>query len=144
MSSPIPKMSVFTFAISCLTTSNLPCFMDLTFQVPMEYCSSLQHRTLVLPPDTSTGEHCFHFGSACSLLELLLYSSPVAYWTLTNLGVHLSVSYLFAFSCCSWVFKARILKWFAIPFSSGPRLVRTLHYDLCVLGGTIWHGSWFH
>ena len=33
-------------AISCLTTSNLPWFMDLTFQVPMQYCS-LQHRTLL-------------------------------------------------------------------------------------------------
>ena len=29
-----------TLAISCLTTSNLPWFMDLTFQVPMQYCSS--------------------------------------------------------------------------------------------------------
>ena len=27
-----------------------------------------------------------------------------------------------------WVLKARILKWFAIPFSSGPHFVRTLHY----------------
>ena len=32
-------MSMFTLAISCLTTSNLPWFMDLTFQVPMQYCS---------------------------------------------------------------------------------------------------------
>ena len=32
-------MSVFTLAISCLTTSNLPWFMGLTFQVPMQYCS---------------------------------------------------------------------------------------------------------
>jgi len=37
-------MSTFTLAISHLTTSNLPWFMDLTFQVPMQYCS-LQHRT---------------------------------------------------------------------------------------------------
>ena len=44
-SSLIPKMSMFTLAISCLTTSNLPWFMNLTFQVPMPYCS-LQHRTL--------------------------------------------------------------------------------------------------
>ena len=29
---------------------------------------------------------------------------------------------LFAFSYCSWVPKARILKWFASPFSSGPCL----------------------
>ena len=39
------------------------------------------------------------------------------------------------------VLKARILKWFAIPFSSGPRFVRTLHHDLSVLGGRTQHGS---
>ena len=31
--------------------------------------------------------------------------------------------------------KARILKWFAIPFSSGPHFVRILHHDLSILGG---------
>ena len=31
---------MFTLAISCLTTSNLPWFMDLTFQVPMATHSS--------------------------------------------------------------------------------------------------------
>ena len=40
-------MLTFTLAISCLTTSNLAWSMDLTFQVPMQYCS-LQHRTLLL------------------------------------------------------------------------------------------------
>ena len=39
------------------------------------------------------------------------------------------------------VLKARILKWFAIPFSSGPHFVRTLHYDPSVLGGPTRHGS---
>ena len=33
------------------------------------------------------------------------------------------------------VLKARILKWFAIPFSSGPHFVGTLHHDPSVLGG---------
>ena len=36
---------------------------------------------------------------------------------------------------------ARILKWFAIRFSSGPCIVRILHHDLFILGGPIWHGS---
>ena len=36
---------------------------------------------------------------------------------------------------------ARILWWFAIPSSSGPRFVRTLHYDLSVLGGLARQGS---
>ena len=38
------------------------------------------------------------------------------------------------------VLKARILKWFAIPFSSGPHSVRPLHHDPPILGGPTWHG----
>ena len=59
--------------------------MDLTFQVPMQYCS-LQHQTLLSPPDTSTTGHHFLFDSVSSfLLELLLCSSPIACWTPFNL-----------------------------------------------------------
>ena len=84
--------------------ANLPGFMDQwMFQVPMQYCS-LQHQTLLSPPDTSTNELCFRFGPAFSLfLELLviaLCSSPVVYWT-PAWGAHLPkwwVSYLFALS----------------------------------------------
>ena len=69
-------MSTFTLAISCLTTSNLPWFMDLTFQVPMQQCS-LQHRTLLLSPVPFTTECCFCFGSIpLFFLELLLHWSP--------------------------------------------------------------------
>ena len=39
------------------------------------------------------------------------------------------------------VFKARMVKWFAIPFSSGPHFVRTLHHDPSILGGPTQHGS---
>ena len=35
------------------------------------------------------------------------------------------------------VLKARIRKWSAIPFSSGPHSVRPLHHDLSILGGPI-------
>ena len=93
---------MFTLSISCLIIPNLPWFMDLPFQVPMQYCS-LQHWTLLSPPDTPTARHCFHFSSVFSFfLELPLQSSKVAYWIPTYLGVHLSVSYLFPFSYCSW------------------------------------------
>ena len=79
-------MSTSTLAISCLTTSNLPWFMDLTFQVPMQ-CCSLQHRTLLLSPVTSTIGCCFYFGSFSSFfLELFLHWYPGAYWAPTNLG----------------------------------------------------------
>ena len=59
------------FAIYCLTMSNLPWFMDLPFQVPMRYCSS-QHQTLLSPPDTSTAECHFHFGTTTSFFVELL------------------------------------------------------------------------
>ena len=38
------------------------------------------------------------------------------------------------------VLKARILKWFTIPFSSGPHSVRPLHHDLSILGSPTRHG----
>ena len=77
---------MFTLAISCLATSNLSWFMDLTFQVLMQYCS-LQPQTLLPSPVTSTTEHCFHFGVVFSFfLELFLHWPPVAYWAPTDLG----------------------------------------------------------
>ena len=63
--------------------------MDLTFELPMQYCS-LQQWILLSSPDKSTTEHQFCFGPApSSFLELLvvaLCSFPVAYWTPSNLG----------------------------------------------------------
>ena len=57
----------------------------LTLQVPMRY-RSLQHQTLLSPPDTSTTGRRFCFDSASSfLLELFLCSSPATYWKPTNL-----------------------------------------------------------
>ena len=77
---------MFTLAITCLTTSNLPWFMDLIFQVPMWYYS-LQHQTLFLSPVTSTTGYCFCFGSVSSFfLELFLHWSPVTYWAPIDLG----------------------------------------------------------
>ena len=38
------------------------------------------------------------------------------------------------------VLKARILKWFAIPFSSGAYSVRPLHHGPSILGGPTRHG----
>ena len=79
-------MSMFTLAISCLTTSNLPLFVNLTFQVLMQYFS-LQHGTLLSSPVSPTTGCCFCFGSIPSfLLELFLHWSPAAYWEPTYPG----------------------------------------------------------
>ena len=52
----------------------------------MQYCS-LQHRNLLLSPDSSTTGYCFCFGSIPSFfLELFLHWSPIAHWAPTDLG----------------------------------------------------------
>ena len=114
--------------------------MDLTVQVPMQYCS-LQHWTLLPSPVPSSAGCCFCFGSVSSFfLELFLHLSPVVYWASTNLGSS-SFSHIFLpFHTVYGVLKAGILKWFAIPFSSRPHSVRPLHHDPPILGGPTWHG----
>ena len=97
-------MSTFTLAIPCLTTSNLPWFMDLTFQVPMRYCS-LQHRTLLLSPVASTAGYCFCFGSIPSffLESFLHWISPLASYVLIPDNHSWFDAFLLShlFSCCS-------------------------------------------
>ena len=125
---------MFTLAISCLTTSNLPWFIDLTFQVPIHialYSIRLYFHHLAYP------QLGVVFALALSLQSFWSYFSSdlqlhIGY--LPTWEVHLSVSYL-SFHTVYLILKARILKWFAIPFSSGPRFVRTLHHDLSILGG---------
>ena len=102
--------------------------MDLTFQVPMQYCS-LQHWTLLLYPVTSTTGYCFCFSSIPSFfLELFLHWPPVA-----SLGTYQPGEFLIQhpiilpFHTVHGFLKARILKWFAILLSSGPHSVRPLH-----------------
>ena len=115
-------MSMFSLPISCLTTSNLSWFMDLRFQVPMQYCS-LQHQTLLPTPITSTTGCCFCFGSISSFfLELVFHWSSVAYCAPTDLGSSSFSVLSFYISILFMGFS--ILKWFAIPFSRGPHFVR--------------------
>ena len=140
-SSLLPKLSPFTLAISCLTTSNLPWFMDLTFQVPMQYCS------FSIRP-------CFHHQSHDNWVLILLWLRPFILSGVVSplnsssiLGTYRPGEFIFQwpiflpFHTVHGVLKARILKWFAIPFSSGPHFVRPLHHEPFVLGGPTWHGS---
>ena len=76
-------MSMFTLAISCLIMSSLPWFMDLTFQVPMQYCF-LQHWTLLTSPvtywvPTDLGSSSFSVLSFC-LFILFIGFSRQEYW----------------------------------------------------------------
>ena len=91
--------------------------MDLTFQVPMQYCS-LQHQTLLPSPVASTPGWCLCFGSvSSSFLEFFLHSSPVAYWAPTNLG---SSSFSVLSFCLFMMFMgfSRQEYWSGLPFPS--------------------------
>ena len=132
---------MFTLAISSLTTSNLSIRGP---NIPGSYAILfLQHCTLLPLTVTAKTGHCVHFGSAfLFFLELFLHSSPVAYWAPTNLG---SSSFSVISFCLFILFmelsEQRILKWFAIVFSSGPCFVGILHHDPSILGGPTWHDS---
>ena len=138
----MPKVSMFSLAISCLTTSNLPWFMD---QLPMQYCS-LQHQTLLPSPVTSTTGCHFCFGLAPSFfLELFLYSSPVGCWAPTNLGSS-SFSVISFRLFVLFMGFSRQEYWSGLPF---PSAVDHIWSELSsmtpsILGGSSWHGSWFH
>ena len=125
------------------TELNFLWFIYLTFQVLMQYCS-LQHWTLLpLPVRSTTGYFFFFFfcfGSISSFfLELFPHSSPVTFWTPTDLG---NLSFNFISFCLFILFMgfSREVRWFAIPSSSVPHFVRTLHHDPSVLGGSTWQG----
>ena len=95
-------MSMSTLAISCLLTSNLPWFVDLAFQFPMQYCS-LQHWTLLPSPVTSTTGCCFCFGSISSFfLELFLISNSI-------LGTYWPVEFIFQWNLSFCLFILFIL-----------------------------------
>ena len=83
----------------------------------MQYCS-LQHRTLLLSPVTSTAGYCFCFGSIPSFfLKLFLHWSPVAYWAPTDLG---SSSFSILSFCLFILFMgfSRQEYWHGLPFLS--------------------------
>ena len=118
--------------------------MGLTFQVPMQYCS-LQHGLY------------FHHESHSQLgiislwLRLFILSGVISpLFSSRILGTYRPGEFIFQcliflpFHTVHGVLKVRILKWFAIPFSSGSFFVRPLHHDPSVLGGPTQHGSQFH
>ena len=126
---------MFTLVISCSTVSNLPWFMDLTFQVSMQYCS-VQHQTLL--PDTSTTECHFLFAPAAlfflKLLVIALCSSPVAYYTLSDMvgssSSVISFCLFILFMGCS-----RQEYWSSLPF---PPLVDHILSELSTMTCPSW------
>ena len=123
-------MSMLTLAISCLTSSNLPWFIDLKFQLPIQYCSLLASDFTFI---TSSIHNWVLFLLWLRLFILSGVSSPLT--SSSILGTYQPGEFIFQcsiflpFHSVHGVLKARILTWFSIPFSSGQHFVRTLHHD---------------
>ena len=133
-------MSMFILAILCLATSNLPLSMYL-------HSSSYAILLFTALDLTSITSHIHNWVLCLLWLHPFILSGVISpLFSSTILGTYQSVEFIFQcpifllFQTVHGVLKARILKWFAIPFSRGPHFVRTLHHDLPVLGGPTRHG----
>ena len=101
----------------------------------------LIHRTLLLSPVTSTTECCFCFGPSLNSFWHYFSTDPHSI-----LGTYRPEVFIFqcpiflSFDTVYGFLKARILKWFVIPFLSGPHFVRTLYHDMSIFGGPTFIG----
>ena len=135
----IPGISTFTLAISCLTTSNLPWFMDLAWILCNIALYSIGLASITSP--------IHNWALFLLWLHLFILSGVISPLISSSiLGTYWPGEFLFQYLIIlpshtdHGVLKARILKWFAIPFSSGPHSVRPLHHDPSALGGPTQHG----
>ena len=97
--------------------------MDLTFQVPVQYCS-LQHQSSLPSPVTPT------LGIVFALAQPFILSGVISpFFSSSILGTYRPGEFIFwchtflPFHTVHWVLKARRLKWLSISFSSGPYFV---------------------
>ena len=137
-------MLMFTLLISYLTTSkftlihgpNMPGSYAILFFIALDFTFTTSHiHTWSLFP------HWLSLFIPSGAISLLFSSSILGtYWP----GEFIFQFHLLSFHTVHEVLKAIMLKWFAIPYPSGPRFVRTLHHDPSVLGGPTHHSSWFH
>ena len=134
---------MFTLAISCLSTSdfilihgpNIPGSYAILFFTASDF--------------TFTTRHIHRWVLFLFWLSLFIPSGAVSLLFSSNILVtyqpwefifqsHIS----FSFHTVHEVLKARMLKWFAIPFSVDHwSFIRTLDQDLSVLSGPTCHGS---
>ena len=138
-------MLVFTLVISCLRTSNLSfCQFPHGPNIPGSYVILL----FTASDFTSITSHIHNWVLFLLWLRLLILAGVISPQISSSIlgtcrpGEFIFQSPIFLpFHTVPGVLKGRALKWFAIPFSSGPCFVITLHHDPSVLGGRTPHGS---
>ena len=132
-------MSKFILTMSCLTTSNFPWFMGPN--LPDSYAILF----FTASDCTFTTSHIHSWVLFLLWLSLFIPSGIISpLFSSSILGTYQPIQcHIFLpFRTLHEVLKARMLK-NAIPFSSGPHFVRTLHHGPSILGGPTWHGPQF-
>ena len=137
----IPKISMFTcrilldhFRFALIHGPNIPGSYVILLFISLDITSITSHF-----------HNCLLFLLWLCLFILSGVISPL--FSSSILGTYWPGDFIFQchifllFHSFHGVLKARILKWFAISFSSGPHFVRTLHHDPSILGGPTQHGS---
>ena len=125
--SPLPCFILYSKAkFACYSR----CFLTSYFCIPVPY------------NEKDIGP-CFHHQSHPQLGHVFALSPSVhsfwSYFSSSILGIYWPGEFIFQspiflpFHIVHAVLKSRMLKWFAIPFSSGPHFVRSLH-DPAILG----------
>ena len=134
-------MSTFTLAISCLT--NFQFALIHGPNIPGSYVLLL-FTALDLASITS---HIHNWVLFLLWLNPFILSGVISPLISSSiLGTYQPGEFLFQypiilpFHTVPGVLKARILKWLAIPFSSGPHSFSPLHHAPFVLGGPTCHG----
>ena len=130
-------MSMFTLAISC--------FAHFQFALIHEPNISGSYAILLF---TSITSHIHSWVLVLPWLHFFTLSGVISPLVSSSiLGTYRPREFIFQcpiflpFQTVHGVLKARILKWFTIPFFNGPHFVRTLHHDLSIVGGPTWYGS---
>ena len=138
-------MSMFTLAISYLITSNLPLIHEPN--IPGS-CAILLFTASDL---ASIISHIHNWVLFLLWLHPFILSGIISPLISSSiLGTYRPGEFIFQcavflpFHTVHGVLKARILRWFAILFSSGPHFVRTLYHDPFIMGDPTGHGSYFH
>ena len=138
----IPKMLMFTLAFSSLTTTNSPWLMNLVFKILCNIVLflhwTLHHQT---HPQLRAISVLAQFNISGAISNCLLLFPSISLDTYQPGGLILQCHLVLPFHIVHMVLVARILAWFAIPSSSKPHFVRTLHYGPFILGGIAWHSS---
>ena len=98
------------------------------------------------PPGTSTAKRhsCFGPGASFLLAQVIAFHfSPVEHighlptWGTLSSGVRSFCPFMLSMGFS----KQEYWSWVAVSLSSGPRFVRSLHYDPSILPGSAWHNS---